>query len=78
MSCPPWRTSPTARRGATMSDIAIPRSRIRNWILSEDTKNARVIVVKPRDFKPWLERLEARRVEVEKQLTDAGFVIEDS
>lgn len=55
--------------------MEIPRSKIRSFVLSEDTKNARVIVVKPRDFKPWMARLEARRVEVERQLTDGGFTI---
>jgi len=53
----------------------IPRSRIRAWVLNQQTNHARVIIVKPRDFKQWLEVIERQRIVVERFLTESGYTI---
>jgi len=53
----------------------IPRSRIRSWVIGQQTKNAKIIVVRPRDFREWLASIERQRIAVEKQLADEGFIV---
>jgi len=55
----------------------IPRSRIRGWVLDQQTNYAKVIIVKPRDFKAWTAAIERQRVAVEKFLGDSGYTIVD-
>jgi len=53
----------------------IPRSRIRAWVLDQQSNYAKVIIVKPRDFKQWLEVIERQRETVEMFLIESGYTI---
>ena len=53
----------------------IPRSTIRTWCIDEQTNHARVIIVKPRDFKGWLQSINDMVERVDTFLTASGFTV---
>ncbi len=53
----------------------IPRSTIRTWCIDELTNHAKVIIVKPRDFKTWLNSINDSVEKVETFLTASGFTV---
>lgn len=61
------------RHGST----PVRRSAIRSWVIGERTGNARVIVVKPRDFPAWLASIEADMASVEAVLAQSGIPIDN-
>lgn len=56
---------------------AVPRSRIRSWVLNQQTNYARLIVVKPRLLKEWLATIEQECENVERFLVGSGYTIVD-
>lgn len=53
----------------------IPRSAIRTWCIDELNNYAKVIIVKPRDFKAWLKNINDSVEKVDAFLTASGFTI---
>jgi hypothetical protein len=53
----------------------IPRSKVRSWCIAEQSRHAKVIIVKPRDFTPWMECINEMVGRVETYLTANGFTI---
>ena len=53
----------------------IPRSKVRAWCIGENTNHARVILVKPRDLKSWVDGINEMVKTAEAVLTKSGFII---
>jgi hypothetical protein len=53
----------------------IPRSKVRSWCIDEQSSHAKVIIVKPKDFKAWLDTINEMVRRVETYLTANGFTI---
>lgn len=55
----------------------VKRSAIRNWILGEMCNNAKVIVVKPRDYPEFLKAVNTATNKATQMMLDAGVAVID-
>lgn len=55
----------------------VKRSSIRNWVLGEMCNNAKVIVVKPRDYPEFLKAVNTATNKATQMMLDAGVAVID-
>jgi len=55
----------------------IPRSRIRSWVIDQQSHYAKVIIIKHKDLRNWIDVIERHRKAIEEFLEESGYIIID-